>query len=100
MEGKLTGVGYKYNDPHMARFLNNWHMFYLHPHGRANWKIHSEMSSVVEVLIGGARMKYPASYVFVTEEDHLEVFPSSENSSSNDSVLPTAQPNLKPCNLP
>ncbi|GIX96310.1 mediator of RNA polymerase II transcription subunit 13-like [Caerostris extrusa] len=39
MEGKLTGVGYKYNDPHMARFLNNWHMFYLHPHGRANWKI-------------------------------------------------------------
>ncbi|GFU03372.1 mediator of RNA polymerase II transcription subunit 13-like [Nephila pilipes] len=70
MEGKLTGVGYKYNDPHMARFLNNWHMFYLHPHGRANWKINSKMSSVVEVLIGGARMKYPASYVFVTEEDH------------------------------
>ncbi|CAL1281519.1 unnamed protein product [Larinioides sclopetarius] len=100
MEGKLTGVGYKYNDPHMARFLNNWHMFYLHPHGRANWRIHSEMSSVVEVLIGGARMKYPASYVFITEEDHLEVFPSSKNSSSNDSVLPTAQPNLKPCNLP
>ncbi|GFR23142.1 mediator of RNA polymerase II transcription subunit 13 [Trichonephila clavata] len=100
MEGKLTGVGYKYNDPHMARFLNNWHMFYLHPHGRANWKINSEMSSIVEVLIGGARMKYPASYVFVTEEDHLEAFPSSDNSTSNDCVLPTAQPNLKPSNVP
>ncbi|GIX80783.1 mediator of RNA polymerase II transcription subunit 13 [Caerostris darwini] len=99
MEGKLTGVGYKYNDPHMARFLNNWHMFYLHPHGRANWKINGEMPSVVEVLIGGARMKYPASYVFVTEEDHLEVFPKLENPSLSDN-MPIARPNLKPSVLP
>lgn len=52
LKGKLTGVGYKYNDPMMARFLNNWHMFYPYPHGRAKWKTNSEVPNVVEVLIG------------------------------------------------
>ncbi|XP_015914163.1 mediator of RNA polymerase II transcription subunit 13 isoform X2 [Parasteatoda tepidariorum] len=81
LEGKLTGVGYKYSDPNMARFMNNWHMFYPHPHRKNRKPIDTEVPNIVEVLIGGVRMKYPTPYVFVTAEDHEEIFPYSEQSS-------------------
>ena len=40
-------------------------------------------------------MKYPASYVFITEEDHLEAFSHHQTSSSGNYPSRSANPTLK-----
>lgn len=50
LTGKLTGNGYKYSDPNMARFLNEWNNFFPHHWKRDQWKMDGEYPHVVEVL--------------------------------------------------
>ncbi|XP_054707333.1 mediator of RNA polymerase II transcription subunit 13-like [Uloborus diversus] len=99
IEGKLTGPCFKYSDPNMARFLNLWHSFYPHIHRKDKLKMFSGDPNVVEVLVGGLYMKYPASYVFVVEEDIAKTFPSSKASNLNSSTLKSTASHISPSGL-
>lgn len=70
LAGNLTGVTFKNTDSNTTRFLEEWRQFY---------PVHSKYLSrdldpglpppVVEVLVGGVKMKYPSCYVLVTDMD-------------------------------
>ncbi|KFM58760.1 Mediator of RNA polymerase II transcription subunit 13-like protein, partial [Stegodyphus mimosarum] len=88
MEGKLTGVGYKYSDTNMANLLNSWHQFYPYAVRKDKMKIDNELPNVVEVITAGTRMKYPTAYVFVTDEDHSEAIQNPAGPTVSTRVQP------------
>ena len=77
MAGTLTGTSFTDTDPNVKKLLEEW---------RAFWPLYNntytsrdgagqqlDMPAAVEVLVGGARLVYPTSYVLVTDESHLMV---------------------------
>ncbi|XP_054714520.1 mediator of RNA polymerase II transcription subunit 13-like [Uloborus diversus] len=73
MAGTLTGQSYKETDITTQRLLSDWHHFY--PLRSKNVKEcvsdDDQIMSAVEVIVGGIKMRYPSSYVLVTEIDEL-----------------------------
>jgi mediator of RNA polymerase II transcription subunit 13 len=95
LSGTLTGVSYRMNEPGTHKILEEWKQFYPveaalkspmydttlpqgshsspHPTNSQNqipnMASNSAIPPVVEVLVGGVRMRYPACYVLVTELD-------------------------------
>lgn len=63
LAGTLTGQIYKSTDI-SARLLDEWSHFY--PLDRSNSLLDSNM---IEVIVGGVKMRYPSCYVFVTDMD-------------------------------
>ncbi|KAK9883147.1 hypothetical protein WA026_001345 [Henosepilachna vigintioctopunctata] len=78
LSGILTGQSYRSADS-SARLLDEWSQFY--PLDRSQGL--SE-SSVVEVVVGGVKMRYPSCYVLVTDMDD----------SANQIAPPTPPPHV------
>lgn len=64
LAGSLTGQSFKQSDATM-RVLDDWGQFYPLEKGGGATGDHT----VVEVLVGGVKMRYPACYVLVTDMD-------------------------------
>ena len=78
LAGTLTGQTFKSPDL-TAKFLEDWRQFYPLDNSSSLTD-----SSVVEVVVGGVKMKYPSCYVLVTDLD------DNDNSSIiNSGVNPT-----------
>lgn len=63
LAGTLTGQSFKSSEM-TARFLDDWSQFY--PLDKTSSLTDS---SVVEVVVGGVKMRYPSCYVLVTDLD-------------------------------
>ena len=74
MAGTLTGTSFTHSDPNIKKLLEEW---------RAFWPLYNntytsrdgsgqalDMPAAVEVLVGGAKLVYPTSYVLVTDVDN------------------------------
>ncbi|XP_035216520.1 mediator of RNA polymerase II transcription subunit 13-like, partial [Stegodyphus dumicola] len=94
MAGTLTGQSYKDTDITTQRLLSEWHHFYpLRPRNTKDVLTEDDhIMSAVEVIVGGIKMRYPSSYVLVTEIDEnaaigqnsgVSQFSSFSNSSSS-----------------
>lgn len=71
LAGLLTGYVNK-PDPHFQRHLEEWRQFYpIDARFRDSPEEAGTMPSLVEVLVGGIKMRYPTSYVLVTDMDEL-----------------------------
>lgn len=66
LAGTLTGQAFKQGDTNM-RLLEEWAQFY--PMDKTNCS--TGEYNVVEVVVGGAKMRYPACYVLVTDLDDI-----------------------------
>ncbi|KAL1428377.1 hypothetical protein MTO96_002758 [Rhipicephalus appendiculatus] len=80
LAGVLTGQGFKENDVSTQTLLAEWHQFYPLPllnnsahRGDATPSSGDEepLPCALEVLVGGVKLRYPSSYVFVAESDEL-----------------------------
>ncbi|XP_066986645.1 mediator of RNA polymerase II transcription subunit 13 isoform X2 [Macrobrachium rosenbergii] len=72
LSGTLTGVSYRVSEPSTQKLLDEWKMFFPvetkalltdSPSGE------SALPAAVEVIVGGHKMRYPTSYVLVTDMD-------------------------------
>lgn len=78
LAGILTGQAFKQGDTNM-RLLEEWAQFY--PMDKVNCS--TGEYNVVEVIVGGVKMRYPACYVLVTDMDD-----STNNCALNTGLLP------------
>lgn len=105
----LTGVGYRLNENGSNKILDEWKQFYpveaalksslydttvpqtshssSSPHP-SNFQFQTPppntgIPPVLEVLLGGVRMRYPACYVLVTEPEDLPLRPENNNLKSS-----------------
>lgn len=64
---KALLIFFQSSDATTQRFLDEWRQFYpIHPKpGNCD----ADMPPVVEVLVGGVKMKYPTGYVLATDMD-------------------------------
>lgn len=70
LAGNLTGVAYKNSDSSAIRFLEEWRKFYpIHNKYLGRDPDPGLPPPVVEILVGGVKMKYPSCYVLVTDLD-------------------------------
>ncbi|KAL1498030.1 hypothetical protein ABEB36_008892 [Hypothenemus hampei] len=78
LAGTLTGQSFR-SPESTAKFLDDWSHFY--PLDKSSSLTDS---SVVEVIVGGAKMRYPSCYVLVTDlDDNVNQTPPSSNSNIN-----------------
>ena len=84
MAGTLTGTSFTEADPNTRKLLDEWKAFW--PLYNNNY---SDMPAAVEVLVGGAKLVYPTSYVLVTDVDnHMNlVSPADPVSSSYQDMM-------------
>ncbi|XP_035704664.1 mediator of RNA polymerase II transcription subunit 13-like isoform X3 [Folsomia candida] len=109
LAGMLTGVGYRLNENGSNKILDEWKQFYpveaalksslydttvpqtshssSSPHP-SNFQFQTPppntgIPPVLEVLLGGVRMRYPACYVLVTEPEDLPLRPENNNLKSS-----------------
>lgn len=74
------------SDATTQRFLDEWRQFYpIHP---KPVNCDADMPPVVEVLVGGVKMKYPTGYVLATDMD--------DNSALNNNNISPPCPLGKP----
>lgn len=73
LAGTLTGQSYKSPET-TARLLEDWAHFYP----LDNRNVANGDGGVVEVIVGGIKMRYPSCYVLVTDIDEE----SSQNTST------------------
>ncbi|RZF40528.1 hypothetical protein LSTR_LSTR000407 [Laodelphax striatellus] len=64
LAGTLTGQSFKAMEPSTHRLLDEWHHFYP-----IDTLSHGDLPPVVEVVVGGVKMRYPSCYVLVTDLD-------------------------------
>lgn len=80
LAGVLTGQGFKETDAATQNLLSEWHQFFpLPPRGSSMTATQrgdttppgeeEALPAAVEVLVGGVKLRYPSSYVFVVETD-------------------------------
>lgn len=85
LAGTLTGQTYK--SPEVgARLLEDWSHFY--PLDKSNALTES---SVVEVLVGGCKMRYPACYVLVTDMDEEANAPTMNGGNAGQTPAMTTE---------
>ncbi|CAH1135801.1 unnamed protein product [Ceutorhynchus assimilis] len=89
LAGTLTGQSFRSPDS-TAKFLDDWSHFY--PLDKSSSLTDS---SVVEVIVGGAKMRYPSCYVMVTDLDDNANQPIS---NMNGSIAPTTNERLTKSN--
>ncbi|XP_050433794.1 mediator of RNA polymerase II transcription subunit 13 isoform X2 [Adelges cooleyi] len=94
LAGSLTGHVFKNMDAETSRMMDEWSHFY--PVVNNNGP--NELPSVVEVLVGGVKMRYPSCYVLVTDLDdstaELHKNPNTHQTTSQQ------QPSIKTQLLP
>ena len=91
MGGTLTGTSFSDNDPNIKKLLEEW---------RAFWPLYNntytsrdgsgqtlDMPAAVEVLVGGAKLVYPTSYVLVTDDSHMMVAGAEPGSEGDPEVI-------------
>lgn len=66
LAGTLTGQSYNKSPEATARLLEDWAHFYPLDNNR---NVANGDGGVVEVIVGGIKMRYPACYVLVTDMD-------------------------------
>ncbi|KAK6638177.1 hypothetical protein RUM44_008605 [Polyplax serrata] len=70
LAGNLTGVAFKNSDTSTSRFLEEWRKFYpIHSKFLVRDPDPALPPPVVEIIVGGVKMKYPSCYVLVTDMD-------------------------------
>lgn len=83
MAGTLTGQTYKSPDA-TTRLLEEWGQFYP-----LDKNLSGSEGSVVEVIVGGVKMRYPSCYVLITDMDDTDnsnTLSGLGNTSSNGTV--------------
>lgn len=97
LAGVLTGQGFKENDVSTQTLLAEWHQFYPLPllnnsahRGDATPSTGDEepLPCALEVLVGGVKLRYPSSYVFVAESDEVVQGQQTEPSQGATPVTP------------
>ena len=91
MAGTLTGTSFTHSDPNIKKLLEEW---------RAFWPLYNntytsrdgsgqalDMPAAVEVLVGGAKLVYPTSYVLVTDDTHMIVGGAEQGPVSDPEVI-------------
>ncbi|GFS56681.1 mediator of RNA polymerase II transcription subunit 13 [Nephila pilipes] len=81
MAGTLTGQSYKETDLTTQRLLSEWSHFYPVRSKKEASSDDDHIMSAVEVIVGGIRMRYPSSYVLVSEVDENTAIGSNANVS-------------------
>ncbi|GIZ02980.1 mediator of RNA polymerase II transcription subunit 13-like [Caerostris extrusa] len=81
MAGALTGQSYKDTDLTTQRLLSEWSHFYPVRSKKETVPDDDHIMPAVEVIVGGIRMRYPSSYVLVTEVDETAAIGSNPNAS-------------------
>lgn len=84
LAGTLTGQSYKSPDA-TTRLLEDWGQFYPLDKNASG----TSDGSVVEVIVGGVKMRYPSCYVLITDmddPDNLNVLSGLGNISSNGTI--------------
>ncbi|XP_063216486.1 mediator of RNA polymerase II transcription subunit 13 isoform X2 [Bacillus rossius redtenbacheri] len=95
LAGVLTGQGYKVLDLQTQRLLEDWRHFYPIPGRGDTIEGEAELPQVLEVAVGGVKMRYPTCYVLVTDMDAPERQggqPASTPPSPRRSLGPPALP--------
>jgi len=92
MAGTLTGTSFSESDPSAKKLLDEWRAFWpLYNNcytSRDQTGLQVDMPAAVEVVVGGAKLVYPTSYVLVTDVDnHLIV--GASDMSSEDGIEPS-----------
>lgn len=67
LAGTLTGQSYKSPDA-TTRLLEDWAQFYPLEKGISG----ASDGNIVEVIVGGVKLRYPSCYVFITDLDDNE----------------------------
>lgn len=101
LSGILTGQSYKDMDHSTQKLLDDWRQFFpIDPllNNREGVKEGNALPSLVEVLVGGVRMRYPSCYVLVVEGDDVGLSNPSLPSTSFMSSLPPQSTGMKVCN--
>ncbi|XP_013416581.1 mediator of RNA polymerase II transcription subunit 13-like isoform X2 [Lingula anatina] len=74
LAGTLTGHSYKDADQDTRKLVEEWQQFYPlcsdSKEGAGSYQS-KQMPQVVEVVVGGVRMRYPSRYVLMTELDNM-----------------------------
>ncbi|GFU53338.1 mediator of RNA polymerase II transcription subunit 13-like [Trichonephila clavipes] len=81
MAGTLTGQSYKDTDLTIQRFLSEWNHFYPVRSKKERPSDDDHIMAAVEVIVGGIRMRYPSSYILVSEVDENAAIGSNANVS-------------------
>ncbi|KAG1662731.1 Mediator of RNA polymerase II transcription subunit 13 [Nymphon striatum] len=76
LQAVLTGQTCKESQQANMKLLEEWRQFYPlsnsntdHNSSQSNFQENNSLPPMVEVIFAGVKMRYPSSYVFVTEED-------------------------------
>ncbi|XP_049542244.1 mediator of RNA polymerase II transcription subunit 13 [Anopheles darlingi] len=89
LAGTLTGQSYKANDPQTQKLLDDWSAFY--PISNKSVSLNADSADavppIVEIMIGGVKMRYPSKYVLVTDMDDWS--PPANDSCSTDAAAKT-----------
>ncbi|XP_052872329.1 mediator of RNA polymerase II transcription subunit 13 [Anopheles cruzii] len=79
----LTGQSYKTSDPQTQKVLDDWSAFY--PISNKSVSLSDSADSVppiVEIMIGGVKMRYPSKYVLVTDMDDWSPPPANDDAAA------------------
>ena len=92
MAGTLTGTSFQDTDPAARKLLEEWKAFwplYNNSYSSRDNSGHSlNMPAAVEVIVGGAKLVYPTSYVLVTDVDnHMMV--GGESGQADEVIEPS-----------
>ncbi|KAK7088057.1 mediator of RNA polymerase II transcription subunit 13-like isoform X2 [Littorina saxatilis] len=69
LNGTLTGQTYRDTDPHNRFLFQQWNQYYPFDPDETKDYDPNRLPNLVEVLVGGVRMRYPSAYVLICETD-------------------------------
>nr|XP_045597033.1 mediator of RNA polymerase II transcription subunit 13-like isoform X1 [Procambarus clarkii] len=70
LSGTLTGVSYHHSEPPIQKLLEDWRQFFpVEAKVPPIDILEPDLPAAVEVIVGGHKMRYPTSYVLVTDMD-------------------------------
>ena len=92
MAGTLTGTSFQETDPAARKLLEEWKAFwplYNNSYASKDSSGHSlNMPAAVEVIVGGAKLVYPTSYVLVTDVDN-HMMMGGDSSQADEIIEPS-----------
>ena len=93
MAGTLTGNSFPDSDPATRKLLEEWKAFwplYNNSYSSRDNSGHSlNMPAAVEVIVGGAKLVYPTSYVLVTDTVDNHMMVGAETASTEEAIEPS-----------
>ncbi|XP_074640708.1 mediator of RNA polymerase II transcription subunit 13-like [Tubulanus polymorphus] len=71
LAGTLTGQSYRDSDPYTRKLMDDWRQFYpiMNVRDKEYPNSDEKLPNMVEVKVGGVRMRYPSCFVLVTDMD-------------------------------